>query len=226
MGQFLEVLKDVYSFENDQVRPSKASGTRWIARIMRSMTAFIQKFGVYLQHLVNVVAYTSKQAILLKWKGREGKWLNQVCYLNRAYSSICCIQRADTDIMLMVEWIDDMKMTYQLFYRRFKSFPETVFDLPRLKKCLNDVIIEGNDVMYQGKKLMWFDRAKQSLQNNVLSYVEEILMSLLSRFGALTENDTEIPILRGCGFAKMLNIGGSYLKRGTYRFKGGLAKKR
>ena len=73
LGQFLEVLKDVYSFENDQVRPSKASGTRWIARIMRSMTAFIQKFGVYLQHLVNVVAYTSKQAILLKWKGREGK---------------------------------------------------------------------------------------------------------------------------------------------------------
>lgn len=28
LGQLLEVLKDVYSFENDQVRPSKASGTR------------------------------------------------------------------------------------------------------------------------------------------------------------------------------------------------------
>ena len=38
---------------------------------------------------------------------------------------------------------------------------------------------------------MRFDAAKQSLQNNVLSYVEEILMSLFSRFGTLADNDTE-----------------------------------
>lgn len=117
-----------------------------------------------------------------------------------------------------------MKLTYQLFYRRFKSSPETVFDLPQLKKFLNDAIIEGNDVMYQGKKLMRFDTAKQSIQNNVLSYVEEILMNLFSCFGALTENDIEIPIFRGCGFAKILNIGGNYLKKGTCRFKGGLGE--
>ena len=38
-------------------------------------------------------------------------------------------------------------------------------------------------------------------------------MSLLSRFGALTENDTEIPILRGCGLAKKLGeeeVGGIF----------------
>ena len=72
LGQLLEVLKDVYSFENDQVRPSKASGTRWIAHIMRSMTAFIQ---VYLQHLVNVVAYTSKQSDLAKMEGKRRKMI-------------------------------------------------------------------------------------------------------------------------------------------------------
>lgn len=75
LGQLLEVLKDVYSFENDQVRPSKASGTRWIAHIMRSMTAFIQKFEVYLQHLVNVVAYTSKQSDLAKMEGKRRKMI-------------------------------------------------------------------------------------------------------------------------------------------------------
>ena len=56
---------------------------------------------------------------------------------------------------------------------------------------MNDVIKEGNDVTYQAVKLMRFDAAKQSLQNNVLSYVEEILMSLFSRFGTLADNDTE-----------------------------------
>ena len=38
---------------------------------------------------------------------------------------------------------------------------------------------------------MRFDAVKQSVQNNVLSYVQEILMSLFSRFGALTEDDTD-----------------------------------
>ena len=66
----------------------------------------------------------------------------------------------------MVEQINDMKLTYQLFF----NFFESVLELPRLKNLLNNVIIEGN-VMYQGVKLMRFDAAKQSLQNNVLSYV-------------------------------------------------------
>ena len=73
-------------------------------------------------------------------------------------------------MMLKVERIDDMKLTYQLFYRQFRSSPEFVFELPLLKKFLNDVTIEGNDAMYQGVKLMRFDAARQSLQNNVLSY--------------------------------------------------------
>ena len=70
LRQLHAVLKDVYSFENDQVRPSKESGTRWIAH-MRSMTAFVDKFGVYFQHLVNVVADTSKQTN--RPKVEEGK---------------------------------------------------------------------------------------------------------------------------------------------------------
>ena len=38
---------------------------------------------------------------------------------------------------------------------------------------------------------MRFEVAKTSLQNNIVSYVEEILLSLYSRFGALTEDDAE-----------------------------------
>ena len=45
--------------------------------------------------------------------------------------------------------------------------------------------------MHVRVKLLRFDAAKESLQNNVLSYVEEILISLFSRFGALTEDDAK-----------------------------------
>ena len=61
LPQLHAVLKDVYIFDNDQVRPSKASGTRWIAHILRSMAAFVDKYGVYVQHPENIIADTSKQ---------------------------------------------------------------------------------------------------------------------------------------------------------------------
>ena len=45
--------------------------------------------------------------------------------------------------------------------------------------------------MHVRVKLLRFDAAKKSLQNNVLSYVEKILISLFFRFEALTEGDAK-----------------------------------
>ena len=55
-----DILKDVYSFENGQVKPSKASGTRWIDHKLRATKAFVDKRGLYLAHIQNVIADTSK----------------------------------------------------------------------------------------------------------------------------------------------------------------------
>ena len=46
VSQLHVVLKVVYSFKNDQVRPSKVSGTRWVPHIKCSMAAFTDKFRV------------------------------------------------------------------------------------------------------------------------------------------------------------------------------------
>ena len=42
-----ELLKDVYSFENGEVKPSKSTETRWIDHKLRAMKAFIDKRGLY-----------------------------------------------------------------------------------------------------------------------------------------------------------------------------------
>ena len=200
LRQLHMALKDVYSFENNQVRPSKASGTRWIAHVMRSMAAFVDKHGVFIQHLENVIADTSKQTDRATLEGKRRKMIQasvllKSCLfldlLDSAKNFSLCSQHNDADIMLMVDRIEDMKITYQLFYRKFKANPESVFELPHLKKLLNSIVIEDEQVIYQGVKLLRFDVAKASIQNNVLSYVEDILGSLLSRFGALTEEDVE-----------------------------------
>ena len=40
-------------------------------------------------------------------------------------------------IILLVELIDDMKMSNQLLDDKFEASPERVFELPRIKKVLN-----------------------------------------------------------------------------------------
>ena len=71
---------------------------------------------------------------MLKWKGGEAKLFKLVSYLNHIHSSICLIQQkmlvyASITVILMVEKIDDMKLTYQFCYQKFKASP------PNL--CLN-----------------------------------------------------------------------------------------
>ena len=56
-----EILKEGYSFENRQIKPSKSSGTRWIDHKLRAMKAFVDKRGLYLAYIQNVVAGKSKQ---------------------------------------------------------------------------------------------------------------------------------------------------------------------
>lgn len=203
LRQLHTVLKDVYTLENDQVRPSKASGTRWIAHIMRSMAGFVDKYGVYVQHLENIIADTSKQTDKAKLEGKRRKMINasvllRSCLfldlLDSAKNFSLATQYEDSDIVNMVDRIDDMKLTYQLFYRKFKKSPKSVFELPTLKKFLNNIKIEDdNKVTYQGIKLLNFEQAKKSIENKALSYVENILTCLSIRFGELIGDDeTEV----------------------------------
>ena len=201
LRQLHAVLKDVYTFDNDQVRPSKASGTRWIAHILRSVAAFVDKYGVYVQHLENIIADTSKQTDKAKLEGKRRKMVQasvllKCCLfldlLDSAKSFSLASQYVDSDIINMVDRINDMKLTYQLFYRKFETLPESVFGLPRLKKLLNSVKMEDGNVTYQGVKLVQFEQAKSSIESNILSYVEDISTCLSHCFGELIGDGMEV----------------------------------
>ena len=56
-----EILKDEYSFENGEVKPSKSTGTCWIDHKLQAMKAFIDKRGLHLSHMQYVIADTSKK---------------------------------------------------------------------------------------------------------------------------------------------------------------------
>ena len=79
---------------------------------MHSMAAFIDKFGVYLQDLVNVVADMRKQTDCAKVEGKRRKMIEasvllKLCLFLDLLDSVknysLSSQPADTDIMLIVE---------------------------------------------------------------------------------------------------------------------------
>ena len=53
-------MKDVYNLEGSGIKPVRAAGTRWIEHKLNAMMRLVEKFGVYTQHLQNVITDTSK----------------------------------------------------------------------------------------------------------------------------------------------------------------------
>ena len=66
-------------------------------------------------------------------------------------------QYKDNAIILLVERISDMKLSYQLFADKYQASPEGVFVLPRVKKVLTQSVDnENGEYFHQGKKLKNF----------------------------------------------------------------------
>ena len=67
------IVCDMFEFESKQVKPHKASGTRWVDHHMKIMSNFADKFGLYLAHFENIIADTTKRTdkATLEGKRRE-----------------------------------------------------------------------------------------------------------------------------------------------------------
>ena len=66
-----KVLSELNEFEDGRVKPSKCSGTRWIAHVLRSMSGLIDKFGLYLQHSETIISDTTKKTDKATLEGKR-----------------------------------------------------------------------------------------------------------------------------------------------------------
>ena len=65
------ILKDIYGFENDRVKPHRASGTRWITHKLIAFENMLDKFGLYMQHFENIIADTQKKTDKATLEGKS-----------------------------------------------------------------------------------------------------------------------------------------------------------
>ena len=96
----------------------------------------------------------------------------------------------------MVDRLDYMIFSYERMKRSFSKKSESVYNLPHVDKVLK-VVCEHDEngkkvYKYQDIKLDYFEREKNSLANNVESYVDLILDAIKERFGGISEDDRDL----------------------------------
>ena len=195
------VLKDMYEFDDNRVKPAKSSGTRWIAHLLRSMSGLIDKFGLYLRHFENVMADTSKQTDKATLEGKRKLLTDSEALLRCGLfvdlldpaKKFSLVSQKNFGIIELVEELDDMFLAYYLMKRRFESNPEAIFSLPYLPKVISGVKVEQNEngtlCKYQDITLQYYEREKEIIGRNTTKYIDIILEALTERFGALSEEN-------------------------------------
>ena len=76
----------------------------------------------------------------------------------------------------MVNALKRTRDKYERWQTKFAENPEEVFQLPTLKRVLNQMDTENNT--YQGIKLLYFERKKQYIQDYTVSILENVIKCL------------------------------------------------
>ena len=61
LKELFSILNEVYVFENQKVKPHGSTGTRWIAHKLKSLKNHVGRFGLYIYHIENILADTTKK---------------------------------------------------------------------------------------------------------------------------------------------------------------------
>ena len=85
-------------------------------------------------------------------------------------------QKADIDIISMVDNVESTKNSYEKLQRNFKSDVDRVLSLPTLKSKIKEMESnEDGEPVYQGQKLKYYSKEIQFLKNHGVEVINSIL---------------------------------------------------
>ena len=193
-----DILKDVYEFENGEVKPSKASGTRWIDHKLRAMKSFIDKRGLYLAHIQNVIADETKKNDKASLEGKRRR-IAQGSLLLKCAMYVDILEPArqlslttqttkELNIVKQVECVDRTLIKYKMMSEKVnQDATAAARSLPTVKHVLS-VIVEGDEPSYQGVHVLRLPQSKDSLTRLLRDNVKAICECLGERYGSLVDD--------------------------------------
>ena len=167
---------------------------------VRAIKGFVDKFGVYSQHLENVITDTSKASDKATLSGKVNRMksakalflcalfvrlLHAARRLSNQSQKKC--QSDCPDVLRMVEHFDDTILHYQLLLQKLQKDAKYVFLLPLLKLVVNH-IADDHDGCYKDMKPTYVNEGKSFIENHICDYVQSIVTRLQERHGVLVSS--------------------------------------
>ena len=152
-----------------QIKPERSTGTRWLDHKIKGMEKLTDKFGFYAAPIKNSIDArncTAAGRAVLQGKLNASTQASVILrsalltdILEPAKKLSLISQKEWGDIICMVNALKRTRDKYERWQIKFAENPEEVFQLPTLKRVLNQMDTENNT--YQGIKLLYFGREKQ-----------------------------------------------------------------
>ena len=198
LKELFEVLNDIFIFENQEVKPHRATGTRWIAHKLKALQNYIDKFGLYVSDIENVIADTSKKTDKAPLQGKlklltKSSTFLLSCVLFDLLQPVGDLslqtQKDENNLINTIDMIENTHKRYIRLKEKLEINSELIFSFPCSKKIMSELKNTDGKYFYQDVLLKEFEKAKQYLKGQVFDIVNAICKEFDFRFGTLQDRD-------------------------------------
>jgi len=179
-------LTQCLTFDDNGIKPIRASGTRWISHKINAMKRVLSKFGVYTNHIASLIEDSStKAADKAKLKGYMIKWTDAKyllgCALFVDLLTPCvifsnCMQEDELNLLAALTFLlRTIKETDKLCSKSLEQWPVYNSTLQKLTEE------DGQTNVYQLQKLKNLREVKSMFENNYKVYCTKITNCIKQR---------------------------------------------
>ena len=196
LKELFSILNEVYVFENQEVKPHRATGTRWIAHKLKSLKNYIDKFRFYIHHIENILADTTKKTDKATLEGKYRFLLNKKTFLlscllvdllQPAGNLSLETQKDENNLIKTTSIIEVTKNHYERLKNKLSKDSKLIFEFPYLEKVLSEISLAQEKYCYQNIELQSFNEAKSYVQNQAFLIVSELCNTFAYHFGGLQD---------------------------------------
>ena len=129
------------------VRPLKGIGTRWIDHKIRAMGRLIEKFGLYVRHLKDVVSTTVSSKDRSTVQGKLNMLVDAKVLIRSAFFAdvlaeakrFSLVTQENVNIIKVLDAVETTKSNYERLLKKVKKNPKFIFELPNLKLVIDSI---------------------------------------------------------------------------------------
>ena len=143
LKELFSILTEVYVFENQEVKPHRATCTRWIAQKLKSLKNYTDKFGLYIHNIENILADATKKTDKATLEGKYRLLVNTKTFLlscllvdllEPARNLSLETQKDENNLIKTMSVIEVKKNRYQRLKNQLSKDSKLIFEFLCLEK--------------------------------------------------------------------------------------------